>query len=290
MKPLTQVVGQAPGNVIALIQNGKVVDSAHFEDGEAGPASGEVVDEIPKLAAWIGTGKHEVDLAGHGEYLMEVRPGDGDERLVTAVSLEPAQEAVARETAIVAAMTALALLITALGTIAIVRFALRPLGRVASTAAEVATLRLDRDHHAITPRVPEQRHRSAHRGRPCRRHPEPIARSRRTRAGRRRGVGPPHAPVHHRCQPRTAHPAGRDSRLRRTDPPGQLAVLPETTEYSLARIEAEARRMNSLVSDLLLLARLDEGQDLDTTEVSTSPTSSSTPSTTPRCRRRRTAG
>jgi len=56
MKPLTQVVGQAPGNVIALIQNGKVVDSAHFEDGEAGPASREVVDEIPKLAARIGTG------------------------------------------------------------------------------------------------------------------------------------------------------------------------------------------------------------------------------------------
>ncbi len=45
------------------------------------------------------------------------------------------------------------------------------------------------------------------------------------------------------------------------------SVLPETTEYSLARIEAEAHRMNSLVSDLLLLARLDEGQDLETTEV-----------------------
>jgi two-component system sensor histidine kinase TrcS len=45
------------------------------------------------------------------------------------------------------------------------------------------------------------------------------------------------------------------------------AVLPDTTEYSLARIEAEARRMNSLVSDLLLLARLDEGQDLDIAEV-----------------------
>jgi two-component system sensor histidine kinase TrcS len=45
------------------------------------------------------------------------------------------------------------------------------------------------------------------------------------------------------------------------------AVLPETTEYSLARIEAEAQRMNSLVSDLLLLARLDEGQDLDDAEV-----------------------
>src|SRR5690606_29954115 len=45
------------------------------------------------------------------------------------------------------------------------------------------------------------------------------------------------------------------------------AVLPETTEYSLARIEAETQRMNALVADLLLLARLDEGQDLDTADV-----------------------
>ncbi|MET0456576.1 MAG: ATP-binding protein, partial [Mycobacterium sp.] len=45
------------------------------------------------------------------------------------------------------------------------------------------------------------------------------------------------------------------------------AVLPETTEYSLARIEAESARMNALVSDLLLLARIDEGQDLEATDV-----------------------
>jgi len=39
---------------------------------------------------------------------------------------------------------------------AVVRFALRPLGRVVSTAAEVATLPLDRDNHQITPRVPQR--------------------------------------------------------------------------------------------------------------------------------------
>lgn len=37
------------------------------------------------------------------------------------------------------------------------------------------------------------------------------------------------------------------------------------TEYALARIESEAKRMGALVADLLLLARLDEGQDLHTT-------------------------
>ncbi|WP_029117644.1 cell wall metabolism sensor histidine kinase WalK [Mycobacterium sp. URHB0044] len=266
MKPLTQVVGQAPGNVIALVQNGKVVDSARFEDGEAGPAPREVVDKIPKLAAWIGIGKHDVDLPGHGEYLMEVRPGDGDERLVTAVSLEPAQKAVARETAIVAALTALALLVTALGTIAIVRFALRPLGRVAATAAEVATLKLDRDHHSITPRVPRR------------------DTDRRTEVGL---VGDTLNSLLEHVERALAEVAASDRRMRRfiTDASHELrtplaaihgyaeltrqdsSVLPDTTEYSLARIEAEARRMSSLVSDLLLLARLDEGEDLDTTEV-----------------------
>ncbi|PRC48408.1 two-component sensor histidine kinase, partial [Mycobacterium sp. ITM-2017-0098] len=35
MKPLIHLVGQAPGNVVALIQRGDVVDSALFLDGEA---------------------------------------------------------------------------------------------------------------------------------------------------------------------------------------------------------------------------------------------------------------
>ena len=46
--------------------------------------------------------------------------------------------AVTRETAIVAGRTAFALLITAMWTIAIARFALRPLGRLAAIAAEAA--------------------------------------------------------------------------------------------------------------------------------------------------------
>ena len=197
---------------------------------------------------------------------MESRPGDGDEILVTAVSLQPAKQAVAQQTAIVAGMTALALLITALGTIAFVRFALRPLGRVAATAAEVATLPLDRDHHAITPRVPDG-------------DTDP-----RTEVGL---VGDTLNRLLAHVERALADVAASDRRMRQfiTDASHELrtplaaihgyaeltrqdsSVLPETTEYSLARIEAEARRMNSLVSDLLLLARLDEGQDLAAADV-----------------------
>ena len=154
MKPLKYLIGQAPGNVVALIQDGKVVDSAYFVDGEARPAPPEAVACIAELS-WTGGEPRTVELTDLDYYRMVGHPGDGDEVLVTGVSRQPAWDAVTRETAIVAGMTALALLITAVCTIAIVRFALRPLDRVAATAAEVASLPLDRDHHTITPRVPE---------------------------------------------------------------------------------------------------------------------------------------
>jgi two-component system, OmpR family, sensor histidine kinase TrcS len=265
MKPLTHLIGQAPGNVIALIQDGKVVDSAYFVDGEARPAPSDAVAKIAELS-WTGTEPSTVDLPELGYYRMVARPGDGNELLVTGASRKPAWQAMTRETGIVAGITAVALLITAACTVAIVRFALRPLDRVAATAAEVATLPLDRDHHAITPRVPA-------------------------------GDTDPHTEVGlvgdtlnrllDHVERALADVAASDRRMRQfiTDASHELrtplaaihgyaeltrqdsAVLPETTEYSLARIEAEARRMNSLVSDLLLLARLDEGQDLDTTEM-----------------------
>jgi two-component system, OmpR family, sensor histidine kinase TrcS len=265
MKPLTYLIGQAPGNVIALIQQGKVVDSAYFVDGEAQPAPPEAVARIAELS-WTGAEPRTVKLPGLDYYRMVARPGDGDEILVTGVSRKPAWDAVTRETAIVAGMTAFALLITAICTIAIVRFALRPLDRVAATAAEVATLPLDRDHHAITPRVPAG-------------DTDP-----RTEVGL---VGDTLNRLLDHVERALADVAASDRRMRQfiTDASHELrtplaaihgyaeltrqdsSVLPETTEYSLARIEAEAHRMNSLVSDLLLLARLDEGQDLDTAEV-----------------------
>ena len=265
MKPLTHLIGQAPGNVIALMQNGKVVDSAYFLDGEARPAPAEAVERIAEMS-WAGTEPRTVELPGLNWYRMVARPGDGDEILVTGVSRQPAWDAVTKETAIVSGMTALALVITAMCTVAIVRFALRPLGRVAATAAEVATLPLNRDHHAITPRVPDG-------------DTDP-----RTEVGL---VGDTLNRLLDHVERALADVAASDRRMRRfiTDASHELrtplaaihgyaeltrqdsSVLPDTTEYSLARIEAEARRMNSLVSDLLLLARLDEGQDLDTTEV-----------------------
>lgn len=265
MKPLTQLIGQAPGNVVALVQDGRVVDSALFLDGEARPAPTDALADIA-AQSWENTGPRTIELPGLGDYLMDGRPGDPGEYFVNGVSLRPTQQAVARETLVVAVMTSLAVLLTALGTLAMVRFALRPLSRVAETAAEVATLPLDREHYAITPRVAEK-------------DTDP-----RTEVGL---VGDTLNRLLANVERALSEVAASDRRMRQfiTDASHELrtplaaiqgyaeltrqdsSVLPEVTEFSLARIEAEAHRMNSLVADLLLLARLDEGQDIDSADV-----------------------
>ena len=95
MKPLTHVIGQAPGNVIALLQNGKVVDSAYFVDGEARPASKDAVAKIAELS-WTGAEPRTVDLPELGYYRMVARPGDGNELLVTGASRKPASSPATR--------------------------------------------------------------------------------------------------------------------------------------------------------------------------------------------------
>lgn len=265
MKPLIHVVGQAPGNIVVLVRDGQVVDSALFGDGDAGPVPRAAIADIAERS-WTPSQPESMWLPELGMYRMASRPGDPGEVLVTGASLRPASEAATRETIVVAGLTALALLVTALSTLAIVQVALRPLGRVAATATEVATLPLNRDQFAITPRVPAN-------------DTDP-----RTEVGL---VGETLNRLLVHVENALTEVAASDRRMRQfiTDASHELrtplaaiqgyaeltrqdsAVLPETTEYSLARIEAEAARMNALVSDLLLLARIDEGQDLEVTDV-----------------------
>jgi two-component system sensor histidine kinase TrcS len=265
MKPLQDFLGQAPGNVIALIRNGEVVDSAYFVGDEGRPAPPVAVRDLAQ-ASTVGPEPRSIHLPGLGWYRMISRPGDAGETLVTGVSRTPAWDAMIRETVIVSALTALALVIAAISTVAVVRFALRPLNRVAATAAAVTSLPLDRDNYAITPRVPDG-------------DTDP-----RTEVGL---VGDTLNRLLDHVERALADVSASDRRMRQfiTDASHELrtplaaihgyaeltrqdsSVLPEMTEYALARIEAETERMNALVANLLLLARLDEGDDLDTGEV-----------------------
>ena len=74
MKPLKYLIGQAPENVIALIQDGKVVDSAYFVDGEARPAPPAAVARIAELS-WTGAEPRTVKLPGLDYYRIGGPPG-----------------------------------------------------------------------------------------------------------------------------------------------------------------------------------------------------------------------
>ncbi len=228
VKPLHRVIGQAPGNIIVATRDGRVVDSAMFGDGEATDAPAEAVAELTEHAEQVGSA-HNLWLSDLGKYRMTSRTSGPGEVLITAASLRQASAAATRETIIVAALTALALIVTAAGTLAIVRVALRPLGRVGDTLNQL----LAHVERALTDVAASDR------------------RMRQFITDASHELRTPLAAI------------GGYAELTRQD----SSVLPETTEYSLARIEAEAARMNALVSDLLLLARLDEGQDLEKADV-----------------------
>ncbi|WP_066901731.1 sensor histidine kinase [Mycolicibacterium houstonense] len=262
---LTAFIGQAPGNLIAVLHDGEVVQSAVFSDGEPHPAPIEVVRALDGRD-WDHAEPTAVKLPVLGTYRMASQPAAGGHVLVSGVSMDSANLLIARKTATLAVIIVLALIVTALGTVGVVRMALRPLRRVAATAAKVATLPLDGDDHRITARV----------------------RDKDTDPDNEVGVvGETLNQLLANVDSALAALAASDRRTRQflTDASHELrtplaaiqgyaeltrqdsANLPPTTEYALARIEAEARRMTGLVSDLLLLSRLGEGQDLETDDV-----------------------
>lgn len=267
VKPFVDYVGHGPGTLIALISDGEVVDSARFTQSNATPLNVRTQALLEEAAAADdSTARVNTELGALGGYRLEfLDHGDGDV-LVAGVSLATARSAVLQETIVIAGLAVLALAVTIIGTIIVVRLALRPLSRVAAAAEEVSTLQLEHGDTGIAVRVDEA-------------DTDP-----RTEIGK---VGEALNGLIDHVDRALAVRAATDKRMRRfvTDASHELRTplaaiqgyaeltrqdsedLPPMTEHALARIESEATRMSSLVSELLLLARLDEGQDLHLDDV-----------------------
>ncbi|HTQ22274.1 HAMP domain-containing sensor histidine kinase [Mycobacterium sp.] len=261
---LLEFPGQTPGNLIAVVHDGVVVGSAVFSEDEPRPAPPDVVRAIQEQH-WVDGPPHTQKLGSLGSYRVDCSI-EGSDVLVVGVSLNLANQIIKRKNITTTILVAAALLITAGLTIWVVGLALRPLQRVAATAAEVAAMPLTGDDHHISARVrPED-----------------------TDPDNEVGiVGHTLNRLLDNVDSALAHRADSDLRMRQfiTDASHELrtplasiqgyaeltrqdsSALPPTTEYALARIESEARRMTSLVDQLLLLSRLGEGEDLQTDDV-----------------------
>ncbi len=266
--PLAQAMleftDQTPGNITAVLRNGTVVASAVFSEPEARPAPPDVVRALEDQSRTDG--RPRTETLGHlGSYRVASHL-DGSDRLIVALSLQRANRIIARKQITTAALVAAALAVTAGITVWLVGYTLRPLRRLAATAAEVAAMPLTDGDQRISVRVvPEDSDPDNEVG----------------------IVGNTLNRLLDNVDSALAYRAESDLRMRRfiTDASHELRTplaaiqgyaeltrqdssqLPPTTEYALARIESEAQRMALLVDELLLLSRLGEGEDLHPEDV-----------------------
>lgn len=204
-----------------------------------------------------------VDLGGEiGEYRVaaeEIAPGV---MFITGLPLTDVTAPVNQLIAVIAVVALVVLGAAAAAGLMVVRLALRPLDRVAATAAHVAELPLDRGDVAIAVRVPDvdadPRTEVGQVGAAINRMLGHVASALEARQASENKVRRFVADASHELRTPLTSIRGYAELTRRGG-----YDLPDDVVRSIGRVESEAVRMTSLVEDLLLLARLDEGRDLE---------------------------
>lgn len=207
-----------------------------------------------------------VDLPDLGAYRVIAVESDDGSTSVTAIPLAGVTATVDEYLLVEVVVAVLGLLVAAALATVLVRRELRPLERVAATATRVSEMPLARGEVDIPERVPDEDTDPATEvgqvGSALNRmlgHVESALTARHESETRvRRFV----ADASHELRTPLASIRGYAELVQRL--PGDL---PDDVVRAMGRVESEARRMTSLVEDMLLLARLDAGRDLDFEEV-----------------------
>ncbi|MCU1445964.1 HAMP domain-containing sensor histidine kinase [Cryobacterium sp.] len=261
--------GQAPGT-LALVYDGISVSAGYIDD------SGTVValsdDQVTQLVTELDSAVQQdgtsapfsVNLGGDvGEYrvLAATAPRTGELYLIGLPVSSVTQTAT--QLAVIIGLVSLAgIIVVVFLATAIVRLALRPLQRVTETATRVSELPLDRGDVLLVDRVPaadtDPRTEVGRVGSALNRMLDHVDLALETRQASERKVRQFVADASHELRTPLASIRGYSELTRRS---GQ--DLPPDTIHAIGRIESESVRMTGLVEDLLLLARLDEGRELE---------------------------
>ncbi|MGP4000043.1 sensor histidine kinase [Streptomyces sp. 8N706] len=263
--------GQPPGTLGAEVADGTVTSAVRSTDeGKARPLTDEQEAAIPSLS--VDGGCHTADIPGVGSYRLQAVPDRHREggSIVVGLPLRNVRDTV--DTLILAeiCVAAAALAAAGLAGTAMIRIALRPLRRVATTATRVSELPLARGEVALHERVPERdtdpRTEVGQVGAALNRMLGHVGSALAARHASETQVRQFVADASHELRTPLASIRGYAELTRR----GHEETGPET-RYALGRIESEAARMTTLVEDLLLLARLDAGRPLGLAEMDLSP-------------------
>jgi two-component system OmpR family sensor kinase len=205
-----------------------------------------------------------VSLSGYGQYrAVSQRTPDGSVQ-ITALPLSGVHATLVNLAAVITIVTLIGLIIAGFIGAFIVRLALRPLRRVTSTATKVAEMPLDEGEVALAVRVPAPNPHTevGQVGVALNRMLENVSDALNARHQSETRVRQFVADASHELRTPLASIRGYAELTRRS-----REAAPPDIAHAMTRVESEANRMTTLVEDLLLLARLDEGRPLDSDEV-----------------------
>ncbi|WP_239526005.1 HAMP domain-containing sensor histidine kinase [Microbacterium sp. B35-30] len=233
---------------------------------EDGSVEALTEDQIAQLIERIpDEGPLVVKIDDVGTFRVQGEPVGGS-IVVLGLSRDDVAATIGRMLTTIGLLTAGGLLLLAVATAWTIRRGLAPLRAVADTAARVSTQRLDQGEVTIAERVPareaDPRTEVGRVGEALNTLLDHVDESLTARQRNEERMRAFVADASHELRTPLSSIRGYSELSLKALSRGQGAATIETTEASLERIQAQSLRMTSLVEDLLLLARLDEGQEL----------------------------
>ena len=259
---LVALPGQRTGTLAGIVSNGQLGNAAVLDE-QGQPVALDATQLAQFIGLPIGGAPRTVDLGGDlGSYRVVVRETSAGDGLLVGLPLSDVQATVLQLTAVIAGIGFAGVAAAGIAGAIVVRLALRPLERVASTATRVSELPLDRGEVALAVRVPDADADPATEvgrvGAAFNRMIEHVASALNAREASEKKVRTFVADASHELRTPLASIRGYAELTRRGG-----HDLPEDVAHAIGRVESESVRMTALVEDLLLLARLDEGNAIE---------------------------
>jgi two-component system OmpR family sensor kinase len=264
--PPIEAPGQRDGTVAVRFGPDRQTVTAGRLAPESATSEPLTASQIRSLAAIPADGRfYSRDLAGLGGYRVTASATATGDVVVTGLPLGEVNDTLTTAVVVLVALSLSGLAIAGVAGTAVVRRMLRPLDRMVTTAGEVVELPLDRGEVVLSSRVAETdtdpRTEVGQVGAALNRMLGHIDNALAARHATETRVRQFVADASHELRTPLASIRGyAELAARETETPGELA-------HAIERIGSEARRMTTLVDDLLLLARLDSGRPLERTAV-----------------------
>lgn len=257
--------GRQPQGFLFAMQTGSGLSGAYVASNDAvADLTDEQLEDLTHQVDRQGTAT--VDVDGLGRYRIVVTAGPDGSVFVAGLPTSEVTATLGQILTTVALVTAGGLLLLAATIALVIRRSLRPLRSVADTATRVAGVPMVEGDVTIAERVPgaytDDRTEIGQVGSALNtlldHVDESLSARQRNEELMRRFV----ADASHELRTPLASIRGYSELSLRALRRGATPDVAETTESALERIQAQSLRMTTLVEDLLLLARLDEGQEL----------------------------